>query len=103
MIGRDTMLDNAKALVTGDRDKEYGSAFDNFNDIARGWSVILDKHITREDVILCMSWVKIARLVKTPSHIDSWTDLAGYAGLGGEIGSIDASTKIEMARKGNVT
>ena len=47
--------------------------------------------------------VKIARLVKTPSHIDSWTDLAGYAGLGGEIGSIDASTKIEMARKGNVT
>ena len=100
MIGRDTILDNAKALVTGDRDKEYGSAFDNFNDIARGWS-IRQAHNTR--MSYCMSWVKIARLVKTPSHIDSWTDLAGYAGLGGEIGSIDASTKIEMARKGNVT
>lgn len=46
-----------------------------------------------------MTWVKMARLAKNPSHQDSWIDIAGYAGLGGEIGSMDASTKIETARQ----
>lgn len=99
MIQRDKILDDAKALITGERAIGYGTAFDNFNDIARGWSVILNKQVTREDVALCMAWVKIARLIKSPDHMDSWTDLAGYAALGGEIGSIDASNKLAMSRK----
>ena len=33
---------------------------------------------------------------------DNWIDIAGYAGLGGEIGSMDASTKIETARQKEV-
>jgi len=45
-----------------------------------------------------MIWVKMARLAKTPSHQDSWIDIAGYAGLGGEIGSMDSSSKLNHAR-----
>tara|TARA_R100001369_G_C3225270_1_gene150935 strand:- start:77 stop:397 length:321 start_codon:yes stop_codon:yes gene_type:complete len=98
MDTRDELLDKAKELVTGDRDKEYGDAFTNFNDIAQGWGLILGKQITREDIALCMIWVKMARLSKTPSHQDSWIDIAGYAGLGGEIGSMDSSSKLNHAR-----
>ena len=102
MIPREVILKKASELITGDRDKEYGDAFTNFNDIAQGWSLILKKHVTREDVALCMAWVKMARLAKNPTHQDSWVDIAGYAGLGGEIGSMDASTKIETARQQDV-
>lgn len=98
MIPREIILQKASELVTGDRDKEYGDAFTNFNDIAQGWALILKKQVTREDVALCMAWVKMARLAKNPSHQDSWVDMAGYAGLGGEIGSMDAKTKLDTVR-----
>ncbi len=83
MIPREVILKKASELITGDRDKEYGDAFTNFNDIAQGWSLILKKHVTREDVALCMAWVKMARLAKNPTHQDSWVDIAGYGGRKG--------------------
>jgi hypothetical protein len=36
-----------------------------------------------------MALVKIGRLTNSPSHEDSWTDLCGYAALGGEIATAD--------------
>ena len=88
MIPRELILKKASELITGDRDKEYGDAFINVKDIADGWSLILKTEVTREDVALCMAWVKMARLAKNPNHKDSWVDIAGYAGLGGEISSV---------------
>ena len=88
MITRKAVLQKASELITGDRDKEYGDAFINFKDIADGWGLILKTEVTREDVALCMAWVKMARLAKNPNHKDSWVDIAGYAGLGGEISSV---------------
>ena len=46
MIPREIILKKASELITGDRDKEYGDAFTNFNDIAQGWSLILKKQVT---------------------------------------------------------
>jgi len=37
------------------------------------------------EVYLCLSALKMARLIVTPTHQDSWVDLAGYASLAGEI------------------
>ena len=37
-----------------------------------------------EQVALCMAGIKIARLIQTPTHADSWLDLAGYAAVGSE-------------------
>jgi len=80
---RDQLLQKAEELINGDRAKEYGDAKKNFEDIAKMWSVILEKEITPQQMALCMIMVKAARLMKT-DHEDSWVDIAGYAALGGE-------------------
>ena len=33
----------------------------------------------------CLTALKLARLIVSPTHTDSWVDIAGYASLGGEI------------------
>ena len=67
---REEILSTAAELINGDRDRDYGDAHKNFQDVARLWSVILEM-------------LKAARLMKT-DHEDSWVDLCGYAALGGE-------------------
>lgn len=74
-------LDKATALIYGDRQKEYGKAKDNIENIAKLWSVMLGIEITVEQVCLCMIQVKAARLLITPTHDDSWIDIAGYVGV----------------------
>lgn len=80
---REEILQKAESLINGDRAKDYGDAHKNFQDIAKLWSVVLDKEITEEQFVLCMIMVKAARLMKT-DHEDSWVDICGYAALGGE-------------------
>ena len=36
-------------------------------------------------VALCLAQLKIARLIQSPEHPDSWVDLAGCAALGAEV------------------
>lgn len=67
------------------RGKDYGSMRANHERIAAIWSVVLERPVTPEQVALCMAGVKIARLVQSPNHEDSWLDLAGYAAVGAEI------------------
>lgn len=82
---RDDILATAQTLINGERAADYGSARDNFTRIALGWSVILGKTVHAHEVALCMDWLKTCRLIGAPSHLDSWTDKAGYTALGGEI------------------
>lgn len=82
---RKEFLDEAEKLINGDREKDYGDPFKNFKDIATGWSLITGAEITPSQVTLMMAWLKMARLFKTPDHLDSWVDLIGYAALGGEL------------------
>jgi len=82
---RDEILDEAKTIINGDRHDDYGDAAVNFDRIAAGWSVILGTDVTPVHVALCMDWVKTARLIQSPDHLDSWKDKAGYSALGGEV------------------
>lgn len=76
-----TILDTAKSLIYGDREKDYGKTSDNFADIAKGWEVITKATITPEQVGLMMAWLKICRANKDNCEKrDSLVDLAGYAG-----------------------
>lgn len=84
-MNRDEALTAAAALINGPRANDYGPARKNFQDIADGWSVIVGKKLTAEDVALMMAWLKIARLAKSPTHVDSWLDACGYLALGCEI------------------
>ena len=44
----------------------------------------LGQDVTPEQV-LCMTCLKVARLMETPKHEDSWVDIAGYGACGAEI------------------
>jgi len=97
MTKRDEILDTAKALINGDRAKDYGDALVNHQRIADGWNVILysalQKHgrLLPAHVALMMDWVKTSRLLETLDHPDSWVDKAAYSALGGEFGPKEAS------------
>ncbi|WRH62023.1 MAG: DUF6378 domain-containing protein [Fuscovulum sp.] len=83
-MNRREILAKADELIHGDRQAHYGTPQENFARIAAGWSVILGKPVTPEQVALCMSWLKIARLVNGP-HDDSYVDGAAYLALAGEL------------------
>ena len=65
-----------------------GPARPHFTDVARLWSVVLDVEVSPEQVALCMSLLKIARILP---HVqvdgvgrvphDSIVDASGYLGL----------------------
>jgi hypothetical protein len=90
------MLRNA-AKVIEDRHATYGPPNDNFQNIADFWTVYVnhdDVEFTPADVAAMMSLVKIARIMMTPEHGDSWVDLAGYAACGAEV-TEDVRTRVE--------
>ena len=82
---RGEILDEANRLTHGDRDKNYGTPYTNHKRIADIWSVILGIEITPAQVALCMAGVKIARLVETPDHLDSFVDGCAYLSIAGEL------------------
>lgn len=84
MNKRTEILETAKALINGDRERDYGSPEENFDRIAAGWSVIFSQDISAEQVALCMAWLKIARLVNGTKE-DSYVDAAAYMALAGEL------------------
>lgn len=71
--------------------QEYGTPENNFATIANFWTLYLSEkydiglHLTVADVALMMDLVKTARLIKTPDHLDSWVDKAGYSACGAEV------------------
>ena len=79
------ILERAITLITGDREEDYGEAHKNFSDIAALWSVVLGVDVQPWQVAACMSQLKLARAIKTSTHVDSWTDMAGYVGLAAEL------------------
>lgn len=72
------MLEEAEAAVAGPRQHHYGDPRTNLTRIAMMWSALLGQPVTPEQVCMCMIAVKLGRLVNTPSHRDSWVDIAGY-------------------------
>lgn len=81
---RNKALKKAEQLITGDRAKDYGDAYETHESIAKMWSVLLGKDVTVHDVYRCMIAVKCVRLTKTPKHEDSMIDIIGYAALATE-------------------
>ena len=74
------ILQKANELIYGDRQSDYGPALENFQNIADLWSTVLGIPVTPDQVALCMIQLKVARLIRSPDHLDSWVDIAGYVG-----------------------
>jgi len=86
-------LREAARIIAGDRDTQYGAPEDNLGRIAKIWSVIFGIEVTSQDVAMAMVGVKMARYVnKGEFQPDTWVDIAGYAGIGFEVGQL-AETK----------
>ncbi len=88
---REDVLYEAAKLITGDRNKTYGSPTQNFQDTATIWTASL-RHKLKDgveldaiDVAKLMIGLKVARTTAQPKR-DNWVDIAGYAACGYEAG-----------------
>jgi len=75
-----TILEEAQALVHGDRNMDYGSPYYDFARTGRQWGAILDldRDVEPEEVALCMIALKVSRLAHAFKR-DSAVDVCGYA------------------------
>ena len=88
MIPRVQCLEEAKGLIATDRAEQYGDLGENAETFRALMAAIWrDGHAfaAMTDYPLAMILVKVARLAQNPDHLDSWVDIAGYAGLGFEL------------------
>lgn len=79
----------AARLVDGDRALDYGDKIRNHANIASLWNAYLGERvvggITAFDVAILMVLLKIARTKLGQLRLDTFVDIAGYAGIAGEI------------------
>lgn len=81
---RANILTEANRLTATDRQRVYGDPKVNHERIARLWSAYLEHDLRPDQVAVCMALVKVARLMQTPDHTDSYIDMAAYAAIAGE-------------------
>jgi hypothetical protein len=94
MVAGDT-LQQALALVGGERARTHGDKYINHSKIAEFWNAYLRNagsavELDPTDVALMMALLKIARTQSGGAHNeDNYVDLAGYAGVAAETAAID--------------
>jgi hypothetical protein len=88
-VKRDEILATSASLISGERQKTYGTAKDNFTSTGKLWEPVLGVSVSPEQFAICMALVKIDRLRTSPDHEDSWVDAVSYLTLGGEIATGD--------------
>lgn len=74
-----SVLEEAQALIHGQRSLDYGGPLESFERIAGLWSAYLGHPLAAEDVVNLMVLLKVSR-AKQGFHRDSYVDIAGYAG-----------------------
>lgn len=96
-MNRAETLEAAALCVCGQREQDYGSPENNFENIGLLWSVYLRaahpqlqqvmgvNGINAKDAAAMMALLKIARIASGHAKADNWVDLAGYAACGCEI------------------
>jgi hypothetical protein len=84
-----TILDEAKNIISGPRRESYGHPTPNHQAIATLWNAFLDNRrvfgmsgpLSPQEVATMMCLLKIARLQYTPDHADSLLDAISYLAL----------------------
>ena len=84
-MNREEILDTAKKITSGDRNRTYGKPEDNFSRIADLWSTYLQEEITPFQVGMMMILLKVARTETGAGSMDNFIDIAGYSACAGEI------------------
>ena len=87
---RAALLNEAKSLITGDRNNQYGPPTQDFTRTAEFWTTYLgDKlapgeKIEAHDMAIMMTLLKVSRIAWEPTKQDSWADASGYVACGWE-------------------
>jgi hypothetical protein len=88
---RGRLLVEAANITEGPRGKDYGPPAVNLGertaDLMDAYLRHRDSPVDGRDVCILQIMVKIARLIESPSHKDSWLDISAYAAAGWEISS----------------
>ena len=92
----ETLLTDAAAIVGGSRQQTHGSKERSLRSIAKLWSTFLhirgvlpsDLNITPNDVAILMVLLKVSRQATGDKNLDHFIDMAGYAGLAGEMSQL---------------
>ncbi len=71
------VLQEADAIVTGERQEAYGPPVESWREVARLWSEVLGHKVTASDALRCMIAMKLSR-EKFKHKRDNLTDIAGY-------------------------
>ena len=79
------VLDEARSIVRGDRNQEYGSFEDMMVRTAEVWSGILDHEVQPAEVAMCMAGLKLVRMQQNPGKADSFVDALGYTAMAADI------------------
>jgi hypothetical protein len=80
------VLREAASLISVEREQQYGPPAKNLGTIAGLWSQILGIDITPQQVALCMTQLKVARMISGDNNLrDNYTDAAGYLALAWEL------------------
>lgn len=82
---RKEILDYAINCVCKDRNTQYGTPENNFQNIANLWSAYKNIEFSPHDVAIMMILLKIARTKKDKRYRDNYVDIAGYAACCAEI------------------
>jgi hypothetical protein len=88
-MDKSKLLDQAKEIVTKDRNLTHGEARHNFALVATYWSAHLGIELDATDVAIMMTLFKLARAKHNRSNLENWVDGIGYLACGGEIATED--------------
>ena len=95
-LARKILLEAAE-LVAGDRERAYGDKLESHANIAAlfngylGGRLLPGRALTARDVALMMVLLKVARTMTGEHHPDNYVDMAGYAGVAGQIADLMAA------------
>ena len=96
-MNRTDILDTAKALTTGDRNKTYGEPRVNLGFYADLCNAYLsgiadvrgpDHFLTSTDAAILMALAKISRIIVNSKHADNYIDGACYLAIAGECAGV---------------
>ena len=79
------ILTDARDIVTGSRQAQYGPPERNFDRIAQMWSAYRGETFTAKDVCWMMVLLKASRAASGTAVADNAVDACGYAALAGEM------------------
>lgn len=87
-----SIAEEAREIVDGDRQKDYGNINDSFIRIAGLWSAYVGVTIDKYDVAKMMMLLKISR-AKNGNHRDSYIDIVGYVECVDKLLALDLANK----------